>query len=92
MPKLDDKNGTGSDRQGSIKDKTGAVFTLSGAAKVAGVSGFAVNKDGADTSFPLNRCGQIFYRDGVMFGFQIKRGWLRYNGSSWIPANNPRDM
>ena len=92
MARVGDKNGVGTEWKAGITDSAGNAWAVSAATAVAGVHGFAVNKGGADTSFPQNRCSQLFYREGVLYGYQIKAGWKLYNGSSWVAANNPRDM
>jgi hypothetical protein len=66
MARVGDKNGIGTDKQGGITDSANNVWATSAASAVAGVHGFAVNKGGVDTSFPQNRCNQLFYRDGVL--------------------------
>lgn len=77
----------------NIIDASNNTWTLSAAAHVAGVGGFAVNLNGADSAFPLNRCAQLWYDEGGgIFGKQNKGGWYQYLGGAWVLSNNPRDF
>ncbi len=85
-------HGSGTDVfPGGLTDNAGNNWTLSSSSLVAGVRGFSVNKGGVDTSFPQNRCSQLFYRDHVIYGKKIKGGWFQYNGTTWVANNEPRN-
>ncbi len=91
MARVGDKNGTGTDKQGGLTDNTNSAWALSQSSLVSGVRGFAVNKGGADTSFPSNRCSQLFLKDNVIYGKKIKGGWYFWNGTTWVINNDPRN-
>lgn len=90
MPKS--AHGSGTDVFKTLVDDSLSTWALSSSSLVAGVRGYAVNKGGVDTAFPQNRCRQLWYHDGVMFGFKIKDSWWQYNGTTWVPAIQQRDM
>lgn len=94
MAQVGYNKGIGTDMYpGGIVDSSGNTWTLSAAAHVAGVGGFAVNLNGADTAFPLNRCAQLWYSEngGTMSGKQNKGGWYEYIGGAWVLTRNKRD-
>lgn len=79
------KNGSSTSRTGTVTTRAGNVFAI--------VNNGQVNKDGADTSFPLNKCVEVVYKDNLIFAKNWKGKWFQFIGGSWWSGfRDPRSM